>query len=266
MLYLQEICSAVNVNIISDSFVSFFLQCETQLELNIVRPSVTEKMVPSCPLPPFKPLVSPTTLDSRDPMDFLEINYSKTLSKHNTQEQQQIPQLPEGVHLTYNLTMTPRPNDVLEFPSAPQSLDDNAIDNLSKASTRDKTPSRNTKDNSKQISDKSSLNSTLLRFNSSTADASLMPSSVKQLYDVIREQYSDFSFMYALSAQLCQDRVPMDCFVTLKMGLLLSLASIGVSMSEALWLKKNKIILNHFAFLCTAQSRYASHTHNSHWQ
>lgn len=220
----------------------FFLQCETQLELNLRRPSVTEKMVPSCPLPPFKPLVSPTPLDSRDPMDFLEINYSKTLSVvHNTQEQQQIPELPASVHLTYNLTMTPRPNDVLEFPRTPQSLDDNTIDNLSTASTRDKNPSKNTKDNSNKIADKSSLNSTLLRFNSSTADASMMPSSVKQLYDVIREQYSDFSFMYALSAQLCQDRVPMDCFVTLKMGLLLSLASIGVSMSEGLCLKQIKL-------------------------
>ncbi|XP_053948303.1 uncharacterized protein LOC128856897 [Anastrepha ludens] len=61
----------------------------------------------------------------------------------------------------------------------------------------------------------------------STVDATMVPASVKQLYDIVRAQYSDFAFVYSLSAQLCQDRVPMDCFVNLKMGLLLSLASIS---------------------------------------
>ncbi|XP_017479077.1 PREDICTED: uncharacterized protein LOC108368691 isoform X2 [Rhagoletis zephyria] len=60
-----------------------------------------------------------------------------------------------------------------------------------------------------------------------TTDTTMVPASVKQLYDLVRTQYSDFAFVYALSAQLCQDRVPMDCFVNLKMGLLLSLASIS---------------------------------------
>lgn len=64
--------------------------------------------------------------------------------------------------------------------------------------------------------------------NDSVADATMIPLSVKQLYDVIKAEYSDFAFVYALSAQLYQDRVPMDCFVNLKMGLLLSIASIGV--------------------------------------
>lgn len=56
-----------------------------------------------------------------------------------------------------------------------------------------------------------------------------IPFSVRQLYDIVKTKYSDFAFIYALSSQLCQDRVPMECFVTLKMGLLLSLVSIGVS-------------------------------------
>ncbi|XP_050328549.1 uncharacterized protein LOC126758344 [Bactrocera neohumeralis] len=64
---------------------------------------------------------------------------------------------------------------------------------------------------------------------SSTSDLGMVPASVKQLYDLVRAQYSDFAFVYALSAQLCQDRVPMDCFVNLKMGLLLSLASISTN-------------------------------------
>uniref|UniRef100_A0A1A9W273 MCM domain-containing protein n=1 Tax=Glossina brevipalpis TaxID=37001 RepID=A0A1A9W273_9MUSC len=63
--------------------------------------------------------------------------------------------------------------------------------------------------------------------NNAIGDASSIPKSVKQLYDVVKAKYTDFAFIYALSAQLCQDRIPMDCFVTLKMGLLLSLASIG---------------------------------------
>ncbi|XP_037811770.1 uncharacterized protein LOC119603708 [Lucilia sericata] len=54
-----------------------------------------------------------------------------------------------------------------------------------------------------------------------------IPFSVRQLYEIVTTKYSDFAFIYALSSQLCQDRVPMECFVTLKMGLLLSLVSIG---------------------------------------
>ncbi|KAI9589997.1 minichromosome maintenance domain-containing protein 2 [Glossina fuscipes] len=71
------------------------------------------------------------------------------------------------------------------------------------------------------------LNVTVEPNENATTDASSIPKSVKQLYDVIKTKYTDFAFIYALSAQLCQDRIPMDCFVTLKMGLLLSLASIG---------------------------------------
>lgn len=57
----------------------------------------------------------------------------------------------------------------------------------------------------------------------------LVPFSIKRLYDIVTADFSDFAFIYALSAQLCQDRVPMECFVALKMVLLLSLASMGVS-------------------------------------
>lgn len=73
------------------------------------------------------------------------------------------------------------------------------------------------------------LNVTVAPNDNAATDASSIPKSVKQLYDVVKAKYTDFAFIYALSAQLCQDRIPMDCFVTLKMGLLLSLASIGVN-------------------------------------
>lgn len=66
----------------------------------------------------------------------------------------------------------------------------------------------------------------------STADFTFLPMSVKQLYDVVKTQYSDFAFIYALSAQLCQDCIPMDCCIALKMALLLSIASISVSTNK----------------------------------
>lgn len=59
----------------------------------------------------------------------------------------------------------------------------------------------------------------------------LVPFSIKRLYDIVTDDFSDFAFIYSLSSQLCQERVPMECFVALKMVLLLSLVSIGVSNS-----------------------------------
>lgn len=58
---------------------------------------------------------------------------------------------------------------------------------------------------------------------------SSIPFSVRQLHEIVKSQYSDFAFVYALSSQLCQERIPMECFVTLKIALLLSLVSIGVT-------------------------------------
>ncbi|KAM7346688.1 meiotic 218 isoform 2-T4 [Cochliomyia hominivorax] len=60
-----------------------------------------------------------------------------------------------------------------------------------------------------------------------TFDRSSIPFSVSRLYEIVTKKYSDFAFIYSLSSQLCQERVPMECFVILKMGLLLSLVSIG---------------------------------------
>ncbi|XP_070853832.1 uncharacterized protein [Drosophila suzukii] len=57
-------------------------------------------------------------------------------------------------------------------------------------------------------------------------DLNCVPSSIKKLYHLISSQYSDYSFVYALSAQLSQDCVPMDCYVYLKMVLLASIVSI----------------------------------------
>ncbi|XP_034490233.1 uncharacterized protein LOC117793901 [Drosophila innubila] len=57
-------------------------------------------------------------------------------------------------------------------------------------------------------------------------DLNFMPPSVKKLYSLICGKYSDYAFVYALSAQLSQDCVPMECYVYLKMALLISLTSI----------------------------------------
>lgn len=57
-------------------------------------------------------------------------------------------------------------------------------------------------------------------------DLNCVPSSIKKLHHLISSQYSDYSFVYALSAQISQDCVPMDCFVYLKMILLASIVSI----------------------------------------
>ncbi|KAL7742838.1 hypothetical protein ACLKA6_012261 [Drosophila palustris] len=58
------------------------------------------------------------------------------------------------------------------------------------------------------------------------ADLNFMPPSIKKLYRLICGKYSDYAFVYALSSQLSQDCVPMECYVYLKMALLISLTSI----------------------------------------
>ncbi|XP_030566167.1 uncharacterized protein LOC115766395 isoform X1 [Drosophila novamexicana] len=57
-------------------------------------------------------------------------------------------------------------------------------------------------------------------------DLNFMPKSIKKLYRLICSKYSDYAFVYALSAQLSQECVPMECYVYLKMALLSSLVSI----------------------------------------
>lgn len=60
------------------------------------------------------------------------------------------------------------------------------------------------------------------------ADVTLIPLSVSKLFDQITSHFSDFAFVFAVAAQMCQDLLPMDSFIHLKIGLLLSLASIEV--------------------------------------
>ncbi|XP_062138267.1 uncharacterized protein LOC133847319 isoform X1 [Drosophila sulfurigaster albostrigata] len=57
-------------------------------------------------------------------------------------------------------------------------------------------------------------------------DLKFMPPSVQKLYTLICGKFSDYAFVYALSSQLSQDCVPMECYVYLKMALLISLVSI----------------------------------------
>lgn len=61
-------------------------------------------------------------------------------------------------------------------------------------------------------------------------DTSLLPKSILELYEQIKSSgLSDWSFVYALSAQTCQEFMPMSYNVTLKMSLLLSIASIDTT-------------------------------------
>lgn len=63
---------------------------------------------------------------------------------------------------------------------------------------------------------------------SNIIDVSSLPKSIFHLYLRIKSGgSSDWTFIFALSAQMCQEFMPMNSNVTLKMGLLLSIASIN---------------------------------------
>lgn len=79
-----------------------------------------------------------------------------------------------------------------------------------------------------QCSPENTLRSTLPADNNVQVDWSCIPLSVQKLHQEITKSLSDWSFVYAIAAQLCQDILPMDCYVNLKMGLLLSIASTQV--------------------------------------
>lgn len=64
-------------------------------------------------------------------------------------------------------------------------------------------------------------------------DLKFMPPSIKKLYSLVCAKYSDYAFVYALSAQLSQEFVPMECYVYLKMALLSSLASLELDEMRA---------------------------------
>ncbi|KAH8373576.1 hypothetical protein KR200_005075 [Drosophila serrata] len=57
-------------------------------------------------------------------------------------------------------------------------------------------------------------------------DLNCVPANIKKLHKTVTHRYSDYAFVYALSAQLGQECVPMDCYVYLKMVLLASIVSI----------------------------------------
>lgn len=59
---------------------------------------------------------------------------------------------------------------------------------------------------------------------------SIIPNSILKLFCLIRSNQSDWAFVHTISAQMCQDFMPMDCFISLKQGLLLSLASFQVKL------------------------------------
>ena len=56
-----------------------------------------------------------------------------------------------------------------------------------------------------------------------------IPQSIINMYTMIRENYSDSVFVYAVTAQLCSDYFPTGTYFNLKQSLLLSIASINGS-------------------------------------
>uniref|UniRef100_A0A1B0FGR9 Uncharacterized protein n=1 Tax=Glossina morsitans morsitans TaxID=37546 RepID=A0A1B0FGR9_GLOMM len=191
-------------------------------------------------------------LPCMDDVDFgkltaLEQTYSAKLAKSNAFERKCQTQAIIQPELTANERLAAScPNFILKHTlSVPSESSDNVLDNLTleygKSTTTESC--QNSNDLEREVEDMLGftpnqelypgpdedidLNVTVAPNDNAATDASSIPKSVKQLYDVVKAKYTDFAFIYALSAQLCQDRIPMDCFVTLKMGLLLSLASIG---------------------------------------
>ncbi|KAL5277275.1 mei-218 family protein [Megaselia abdita] len=99
------------------------------------------------------------------------------------------------------------------------SSDDFAIPSTSATTTSQKDEGGSSKKENTQEPTKKSL---------FPADVTLIPLSVSKVFHHITARYSDFAFVFAIAAQTCQDLLPMDCFIHLKIGLLLSLASIEV--------------------------------------
>lgn len=61
------------------------------------------------------------------------------------------------------------------------------------------------------------------------AEISPIPESITQLYKFVKNNYSDWAFIYALAAQICSEKFPMSSYVNLKISLLLSVVSTGDS-------------------------------------
>lgn len=81
------------------------------------------------------------------------------------------------------------------------------------------------KDISSQLSDLSIQNSNNMN---PIKNLSIIPCSILNLYQNIRNSFSEFCFIYAISAQMCQEILPMDYLIDLKIALLLSITSIQV--------------------------------------
>lgn len=77
-------------------------------------------------------------------------------------------------------------------------------------------------------SNKLSWNSAFSSINVEEEFFNELPVSILNLYKTIRREHTYWSFIYAVSAQLGQDIFPFNCFVNLKMALLMSLVSIQV--------------------------------------
>lgn len=58
---------------------------------------------------------------------------------------------------------------------------------------------------------------------------SCIPQSIINLYRIIRQKYSDYSFVHVIAGQMCHRTFPMDCFHSVKLGLMLSIISTHVS-------------------------------------
>uniref|UniRef100_W8BG89 MCM domain-containing protein 2 n=1 Tax=Ceratitis capitata TaxID=7213 RepID=W8BG89_CERCA len=141
--------------------------------------------------------------------------------------------VPIRIQKTPSLPSTISPASLLNLTDFPQNIQTAALDYTHKSDNTINTAVTSHGNFSHPIEsaagETSNTTNTIATASSASCDITSVPVSVKQLYDLVHSHHSDFAFVFALSAQLCQDRVPMDCFVNLKMGCLLSLASISTN-------------------------------------
>lgn len=58
---------------------------------------------------------------------------------------------------------------------------------------------------------------------------SCIPFSILDLFRQVHEKYSDYSFAHLIAGQLCHRMFPIDCYQSVKLGLMLSIISTHVS-------------------------------------
>lgn len=78
---------------------------------------------------------------------------------------------------------------------------------------------------------------------------SCIPFSILNLFRLVHEKYSDYSFAHLIAGQMCHRTFPVDCYQSVKLGLMLSIISTHVSWNHRI---SSKFSLTSVAF---AESR-----------